>query len=167
MSVYSVKCGMCGALQTEEDPTKLSGTTITMNGVARHACGGCMEILRTAFSVGKEGMQDPIKALAAVTAERDALTRRVQSLQQVSAGDLVSLEEMAAQRKTLMLENPRFVPSRPGMQQVLRGPTVPAFTPALPAPAPEPEAPETPEEPKDQHHEKSGKPNGKKPKKGK
>jgi hypothetical protein len=105
-NMFSVKCDLCSTVQTEENASALSGTAITMNGVTRHACGPCMEILRTAFAIGKEGLQEPMKALVKITAERDQLFRLKQANDQVRSGGILSLEEMAQGRQRYMLANP-------------------------------------------------------------
>lgn len=104
--MFSVKCDLCGAIQTEEVAANLTGTAIAMNGVTRHACGTCMTILRTAFAVGKEGMTEPMAALAKVTEERDQLFRLKQANDQVRSGGILSLEEMAQGRQRYALANP-------------------------------------------------------------
>lgn len=104
--MFSVKCDMCSTVQTEEEASNLTGTAITMNGVTRHACGTCMEILRTAFAIGKEGLQEPMKALVKITAERDQLFRLKQANDQVRGGGILSLEEMNQGRQRYILANP-------------------------------------------------------------
>lgn len=109
--MFTIKCDLCSSLQTEEDASKLTGTAITMNGMTRHACGTCMEILRTAFAVGKEGVQDPMKALAKVTSERDQLFRLSQARDQVQRGDFLSLEEISQAQRRYKLGNPLESPA--------------------------------------------------------
>jgi hypothetical protein len=114
--MFTTKCDMCGAIQTEEVAANLTGTAITMNGVTRHACGTCMTILRTAFAVGKEGMTEPMVALAKITEERDQLFRLKQANDEVRKGNILSFEEIAQGQKRYQISNPteRMAPGLEG-----------------------------------------------------
>lgn len=104
--MFAVKCDLCGETQTEDDASKLTGTAISMNGVTRHACGSCMGVLRAAFAVGKEGLLDPLKALAKVTEERDRLFRLTQAHEQARQGNVLSLEEISQSQRRYGVLNP-------------------------------------------------------------
>lgn len=111
-NLFSQKCDLCGNVQTEEDHSKISGTTIVMNGVSRFACAGCRDILHAAFSVGVGGLRDPMTKLAEVVKERDQLRRLVaQGAVQREEGTValagVELDHMAAQRWNKMAPEER------------------------------------------------------------
>lgn len=130
--MFSTKCDLCGTTQTEEDASKLTGTAIAMNGSTRHACGTCMTILNTAFAIGKEGMSDPMKALAKMTSERDHLTRRLELVDHARSGQVLSMQEVFGGQKRFNLMNPQ----ESGAPR-LGGPAT------VPTPEPTPAAPKT------------------------
>lgn len=47
----------------------------------RHRCGGCVDYLCQDGATGETAHQDTLRQLAEVTAERDALKRRVEELE--------------------------------------------------------------------------------------
>lgn len=105
-NIFSSRCDMCGNVQTEDDPTKLKGTNISMNGTTRHACETCVKVLKVAFEVGKEGLSDPMKALAKMAEEKEGLQRQVQKLEQVGSGNVLAIEDIAAGQRRFDLMNP-------------------------------------------------------------
>lgn len=105
-NIFTVKCDLCGNVQTSEDPLKITGTQIVMNGVSKHACAECMLVLDAAFKVGREALKDPLAALAKVEKERDELRRKIEFAGQVKSGNVLTLEEIAKQNRNHVLTNP-------------------------------------------------------------
>lgn len=143
--MFSTKCGMCGKIQTEEEASKLTGTSIVMNGVTKHACAVCVEILKVAFVAGKDGVTDPQKALERLVAERDQLQRKVAQLELMQSGGVLSLEEIGKNNRRIALDNPMRagvpllgVPQPFGPRQALPAAVEPAPAPPPPLPAPLP-----------------------------
>jgi hypothetical protein len=73
--MFSQQCDLCPCLQTFDNPAKIKGTMFTMNGGTKFACGDCQGILETAFSVGAEGLRQPMIELDKMRKERDQLLR--------------------------------------------------------------------------------------------
>ena len=147
--MFSTKCGMCGTIQTEEDASKLTGTSIVMNGVTKHACAVCVEILKVAFAAGKDAITDPQKALERLTAEKDQLQRKVQQLELMQGGGVLSLEEIGRNNRRITLDNPTRggvpllgMPLPLGGRQALPAAVEPAPAPPPPLPAPSASEPE-------------------------
>lgn len=105
-NIFSSRCDMCGNIQTEDDPTKLKGTNVSMNGATRHACETCVKVLKVAFEVGKEGLSDPMKALVKLTEEKEGLQRQVHKLEQVGSGNVLAIEDIAQGQRRFDLMNP-------------------------------------------------------------
>ncbi len=111
--LFSQRCDLCQHVQTEDEPAKIQGTSFSMNGATKFACGECKKMLDAAFSVGAEGLRDPLKALAAMTAERDELKRLLtQATVRRDDGDLgligVEFDHKQAQRFNAMSPSERF-----------------------------------------------------------
>lgn len=118
-SLFSQKCDLCGKVQTEEEPGKINGTSFSMNGTTRFACGECKDILHSAFSIGAGGLREPMIALASVTKERDQYRRMLeQSGLQREGGTAalvgVELDHMKMQQTPL---DQRFRPADPLLGQ--------------------------------------------------
>jgi hypothetical protein len=117
-NMFSQKCDICGIVQTEEDHLKIKGTSVVMNGVAKFACGECRDLMHTAFSVGTEGLREPLLALAKVTKERDEFRRLLeQSKIQREAGTVslvgVELDHRSAQAWNQLAPERRLELGRP------------------------------------------------------
>ena len=113
--LFSQKCDICLLVQTEEDHLKIKGTSVVMNGVAKFACEPCRDLLHTAFSVGAEGIRDPLLALSKMTKERDELRRLLeQSGIQREGGTVtltgVELDHRVAQAWNKLTPQERFQP---------------------------------------------------------
>lgn len=148
-NMFSSKCDMCGKIQSEDDATKLKGTNISMNGVTRHACETCVLVLKVAFEVGKDGLSDPMKALAAMEKEKDELNRRVQKLEQMGSGNVLAIEDIAMGQRKFQLINP-FESTQPRLGPGREPPVVHSLPAASfpPEPPPPPAPPPAAEEPK-------------------
>lgn len=114
-NLFTQKCDICSSIQTDEDPHKIKGTSVVMNGVAKFACGECRDLIHTAFSVGAEGIREPLLALAKVTKERDDLRRLLeQSRIQREAGTVslvgVELDHKVGQKWNALSPQERFQP---------------------------------------------------------
>lgn len=103
--MFAVKCDLCKKVQTEEDAGKITGTTFSANGVTKHACGDCMEILNGVFAAGT-GVKEPIKALAAMAKERDDALRELEKVRFARSGQMLTIEDIAKQRQAHILANP-------------------------------------------------------------
>ena len=103
--MHAVKCNQCGKVQVEEDPGKIKGTTYSANGVTKHACEECMEVWNGIFAAGAD-VKDPLKALARVTKERDEALRELEKIRFARSGQMLTIEDIAKQRKAHLLENP-------------------------------------------------------------
>lgn len=132
-NMFSSKCDMCGNIQSEDDATKLKGTNISLNGATRHACENCVVILKVAFEVGKDGLSDPIKALAAMEKKNDEMSRKVQKLEQMTSGNVLAIEDIAGQQRKFQLMNP-FGSLQPRLTPALEAPSQPVVH-SLPAPS--------------------------------
>ncbi len=113
-NLFCQKCDLCPKIQTEENPANIKGTMFTMNGVSRFACAECRSILDAAFSVGSEGLREPILELAKVVEENKQLKRLLaQAKFQKESGtaSLVGVElDHVAMQKFNALED-RFKPA--------------------------------------------------------
>lgn len=114
--MFSQKCDLCSVLQTEDNAAKIKGVAYSVNGVTKFSCAECKEMLDAAFTVGAEGLRDPLKALAKLTKERDALLRLLeQANMQKETGNasLVGIEfdHAAAQKFNDLKLDQRFIPA--------------------------------------------------------
>lgn len=112
-NLFSQKCDICSAVQTDEDPHKIKGTSVVMNGVAKFACGECRDLLYTAFSVGAEGIRDPMLALSKATQEIADLKRLLeQASVKREPGDLgmisLELDHKVAQNFNTLAQQEKF-----------------------------------------------------------
>ncbi len=114
--MFSQQCDLCLKLQTEDNASKIKGTCFSMNGVTKFACAECKGMLDAAFTVGAEGLREPLKALAEVTKERDQLLRLLkQANMQKETGNAslvgVELDHSAAQKFNALKLDKRFIPA--------------------------------------------------------
>lgn len=112
-NLFSQQCDLCPKVQTDADHTKIKGTSITMNGVTKFACGECQGILNAAFAVGADGLRDPILALSKVTKECEDLKRLLaQASVKREPGDLgmigLELDHKSMQNYNALSQQERF-----------------------------------------------------------
>lgn len=122
-ALFCQKCDLCPKVQTEENHANIKGVSLTMNGVTKFACLECKQMLDAAFSVGAEGLRDPLKALAAMTKERDQLLRMLrQSGMQKETGNAtlvgVEVDHLRAQRYNELGMDKRFQPAGLGLGEI-------------------------------------------------
>jgi hypothetical protein len=87
--MYSVKCDLCGKVETGETPFDVDATMFTMNTVTRHACKECAQMLKGVFAGGREAMKDPLIALSKMGEEKAALIRRLELMGAMKNGDFM------------------------------------------------------------------------------
>lgn len=114
-AIFSQKCDLCGSIQSEEDPTKIKGTSVMMNGVTRFVCGECRSILDTAFVIQKDGLRDTVLAMSKLVKENTELKRLLaQASVRREDGDLglisVDMSHREAQRWNGLTPQERFKP---------------------------------------------------------
>lgn len=118
-NLFSQKCDLCGAIQTEDEPHKIKGTGYVMNGVTQFSCGECRDILHTAFSVGVGGLREPMIELAKMTKERDQLKRLLSQSGIQREGGTVALVGVEVDHMRMQQTPPdqRFRPADPVLGQ--------------------------------------------------
>lgn len=122
-ALFSVKCDLCPKVQTEENHANIKGVSLTMNMVTKFACLECKQMLDAAFSVGAEGLRDPLLALAAMTKQRDQLLRMLQQagLQKETGNATlagVEVDHLRAQKYNELGLDKRFVPAGLGLGEI-------------------------------------------------
>jgi hypothetical protein len=122
-ALFSQKCDLCPKVQTEENHANIKGVSFMMNGTTKFCCLECKEMLDGAFSVGAEGLRDPLKALAAMTKERDQLLRMLQQAgMQKETGNAtlagVEVDHLRAQRYNELGMDKRFQPAGLGFGEI-------------------------------------------------
>lgn len=72
-NTFSVKCDMCGTVETSENGHGLTMARFVMNVETKHACRTCWEVLQGMFKAGIEGVRDPLKQVHRLTEQLDGL----------------------------------------------------------------------------------------------
>lgn len=122
-AIFSEKCDLCGVVQTEENHSNIRGVKFSMNGVTKFACLECKEILDGAFTIGKDGLRDPMKMIASLTKERDQLLRLLQQAgiqKETGNASLVGVEvdHLRAQKFNALGMDKRFQPAGPALEHL-------------------------------------------------
>jgi len=142
---YAAECDICGETQVEKEAFNLKGKRYTENGVDKFCCSTCDGKLKTALSLGKGGLDDPLKAAAGLLEQKDAQIKNLEMAKSARSGDFTGVADELRRKR----EGGNFVPVlgldfESQYNEARRSlPSTGSARPthALPAPPPAPERP--------------------------
>lgn len=91
--MYAMKCDICEDVQVKEKPHEIKGKTYQEDGKTMFSCDSCRGKLKTALSLGKGGLDDPLKAAAALIEMKDSQIRNLEMKTSAKSGDIMGVAE--------------------------------------------------------------------------
>lgn len=101
-----MKCDICEEIQVKETAHQIQGTTYTENGKTMFSCSACSGKLKTALSLGKGGLDDPLKAAAGLLEQKDNHIRNLEMQASAKGGDMMGAADELRRKR----EGGGFVP---------------------------------------------------------
>lgn len=99
--MYAYECDLCKERQVEYRPTDIKGKTYTENGITKFSCASCDGKLKAALALGKDGLDDPLKHVGRLLAEKDEQLRLTQSVAEAKTGGFMGVaEELRRKRES-------------------------------------------------------------------
>lgn len=136
--LFCQQCDICMEIQTNKEAHLIKGTTYTENGIGKFCCATCSGKLKTALSLGKGGLDDPLKAAAGLLEQKDNQIRNLEMQSSAKGGGMMGAADELRRKR----ESGGFIPVMgldfEAQHKQMRGlPTTGHTKPqhALPAPA--------------------------------
>lgn len=97
--MYAYECDLCKERQVEYSPTQIKGKTYTENGVTKFSCASCDGKMKAALALGKDGLDDPLKHVGRLLAQKDEQLRLTQSVAEAKTGGFMGVAEELAKKR--------------------------------------------------------------------
>jgi hypothetical protein len=104
--LYAAECDICGERQMSKEAFGLKGKRYTENGSDKFCCQVCDGKLKTALSLGKGGLDDPLKAAAGLLEQKDKQIRNLEMKASAKSGDMLGVADELRKKR----EGGSFVP---------------------------------------------------------
>lgn len=99
--LFCQQCDICNEIQQNKEAHLIKGTTYTENGINKFCCSTCSGKLKTALSLGKGGLDDPLKAAALLLEQKDNHIRNLEMQASAKSGGMMgAADELRRKRES-------------------------------------------------------------------
>lgn len=104
--MYAMKCDLCGEIQVKDQAHEIKGESYTEDGKTMFSCEPCRGKLKTAMALGKDGLNDPLKAAATLLEQKDGQIRNLEMHTSARSGDMMGVADELRKKR----EGGSFIP---------------------------------------------------------
>ncbi len=91
--MYAMQCDICEEIQVKKEPHQIKGKTYQENGKTMFSCDACQGKLKTALSLGKGGLDDPLKAASRLLEQKDEQIKNLEMTKAAKSGDFMGVAD--------------------------------------------------------------------------